>query len=74
MSEIQPEPVNDKLRPCYCFLWHEDRQLLEKEGLPYGYCGWCGCGKLGHTRHAPTGPSTAAWCDECWEREIHTKA
>jgi len=35
---------------------------------PHGFCGWCTvCGQPGHTRHAPDGPYTAAWCDQHWK-------
>lgn len=68
MDIYTPEQVDDKRRNCYCSLWHDtdSRKLLEDMRLPYGYCGWCSCGKPGHTRHAPTGPCTASWCDACW--------
>lgn len=70
MKTADPEPVDDQKRHCYCRLWHEHREVLEKQNLPYGFCGWCKCGKAGHTRHAPRGPMTASWCDECWAKLI----
>ena len=49
---------------CYCNLWVESPHVLEKLGLPRGYCGFCSrCGKPGHLRHAPEGPFTDARCD-----------
>ncbi len=69
MEEFPPEPVDWHKRGCYCALWHEGPELLEKQNLPYGYCGWCGvCKKPGHTRHSPRGPFTGGWCDACWEK------
>ena len=73
MKNYSPQPVDYRLRPCYCNLWQAERGILEKQGLPYGHCGWCGCGKPGHTRHAPDGPYTASWCDECWDSLVEKK-
>jgi len=67
-NKTHPESVDYKKRKCYCFLWHEDKKILESQSLPYGYCGVCEvCGKPGHMRHGLTGPYTGAWCDKCWD-------
>lgn len=52
-------------RGCRCGLWKTNPGVLEREGLPRGYCGFCGmCGKLGHTRRFPGVVNTrGAWCD-----------
>ncbi len=73
MSGHEPQLVDEQLRPCFCFLWHERRDLLEKLELPYGFCGWCeSCSEPGHVRHAhePAG----AWCDECWDSMVRESA
>jgi hypothetical protein len=54
---------------CYCELWEKDPKVLEDQGVPRGYCGICGCGAPGHTRHYPGPvPVTSSWCDECYRR------
>ena len=47
---------------CYCS--YIDRQLLENEDLPLGFCGLCDvCGNPGHVRHHPGAvPYTGCWC------------
>jgi hypothetical protein len=54
-------------RECYCSLWDTDPALLERQGVPRGYCGLCErCGSPGHTQHFPGSmPYTGAWCDTC---------
>ena len=61
--EEKEENVPD--RNCYC--GSLDREYLEKEGVPEGYCGICDvCGEPGHMQHFPGPvPYTGAWCDEC---------
>lgn len=60
-------------RSCYCRLWQTNPSFLRSQGVPQGYCGMCDrCGLPGHLRPAPPPvPSTAAWCDECFEIELH---
>lgn len=61
MQKLDPNKRN-----CYCELWNKDPDFLIKQGIPYGYCGVCQCGKYGHLRHAPNGPYTAEFCDACY--------
>ncbi len=58
---------------CLCSLWETNPQLLEKQGLPHGYCGICElCGDPGHTRHYPGPvPITGVWCDTCYQVQAH---
>jgi len=55
--------LND--RSCYCDLWNTNPSVLEKQGVPRGFCGICEkCQKPGHMRHHPGAvPYTGAWCD-----------
>ncbi|GMW03841.1 MAG: hypothetical protein AMXMBFR84_49750 [Candidatus Hydrogenedentota bacterium] len=57
-------------RGCYCFLWRDNVESLESEGVPRGYCGFCDvCGSPGHTRPYPgPRPFTGCWCDRCFEQ------
>lgn len=52
-------------RNCYCDLWEKAPEMLEKQGIPRGYCGICEkCGQPGHLRHFPGPvPATGSWCD-----------
>jgi hypothetical protein len=52
-------------RGCYCGLWDTKPEVLEQQGVPYGYCGFCEkCGRPGHTRHFPGAvPYTGCWCE-----------
>ncbi|MCP4645191.1 MAG: hypothetical protein GY851_32415 [bacterium] len=54
-----------KKRHCYCDLWEKKPEVLEQQGVPRGYCGFCNvCGEPGHTRHFPGAvPYTGSWCD-----------
>jgi hypothetical protein len=60
-------------RNCYCSLWDTNPGYLSDKGIPRGYCGVCErCDLPGHLRHAPAPvPSTGAWCDECFEIQLH---
>lgn len=58
-------------RGCYCELWWDTiPEVLEKQGVPHGYCGLCEvCGRPGHTRHHPGAvPYTGSWCDWHYRR------
>lgn len=52
-------------RNCYCDLWKTNPSVLEKQGIPRGFCGLCKkCRKPGHTRQHPGVISyTGSWCD-----------
>ena len=60
---IYMEKLNE--RSCYCDLWDKDPSILEKQGVPKGFCGLCEkCHKAGHMRHHPGAvPYTGSWCD-----------
>jgi hypothetical protein len=52
---------------CYCDLRRTNPGVLEKQGVPLGYCGICSCGAPGHVRHYPGPvPVSGAWCDDCY--------
>lgn len=54
---------------CYCSLWHKEPDFLSKQGVPFGYCGMCACGRPGHLRHFPGAvPASMAWCDKHYNR------
>ena len=57
--------ANPKDRNCYCGLWESKPRVLERQGIPEGFCGLCQvCGAPGHTRHFPGAvPYTGCWCD-----------
>jgi hypothetical protein len=56
-------------RGCYCGLWTTKPEALKSQGVEPGFCGVCvKCGAPGHSRHAPNGPYSAAWCDRCFRR------
>lgn len=63
MTKIEPEKRN-----CYCTLWQTHPNFLKDCNIPYGYCGICDCGELGHLRHAPDGAYTADFCDSCYRK------
>lgn len=63
MNEIDPAKRN-----CYCTLWETNPKILQERHIPYGYCGICDCGELGHLRHAPDGIYTADFCDSCYHK------
>ncbi len=58
---------------CYCDLWNKSPELLEKQGVPRGYCGLCEvCGKPGHLQHFPGGiPYSGAWCAKHYRRLLY---
>jgi hypothetical protein len=60
---------NNSNRGCYCGAL--DKEFLDKNNIPEGYCGICErCGKPGHTRHYPGSvPYTGSWCDKCFKTE-----
>jgi len=57
-------------RGCYCGLWDTHPEVLERRGVPRGYCGLCRvCGRPRHLRHFPgAAPATLAWCDWHYRR------
>jgi len=57
---------------CYCNLWKKHPQILEKQGVPPGYCGLCDlCGSPGHLQHFPGAvPFTGAWCKKHYYRTM----
>jgi hypothetical protein len=62
----KPIPRGENWQPgwCYCSLWGKNPQVLENQGVPRGFCGFCVvCGQPGHTLHFPGSLSfTGAWC------------
>lgn len=63
MDKIDPTKRN-----CYCTLWKTNAEFLKERDIPYGYCGICACGTLGHLRHAPDGAYTDTFCDNCFDK------
>jgi hypothetical protein len=58
------------MRDCYCELWEKDPSVLEKQGVPRGFCGLCdSCKTPGHVRHFPgIVPYSGSWCDAHYRR------
>ena len=57
---------------CYCDLWNNSPDTLEKQGIPRGFCGLCDvCGAPGHLQHFPGAvPFTGAWCRKHYYRAM----
>jgi O-acetyl-ADP-ribose deacetylase (regulator of RNase III) len=57
---------------CYCDLWNKSPEILEKQGVPKGFCGLCDkCGQPGHLLHFPGAvPFTGAWCEKHYYRAM----
>jgi len=66
-ADEHPNPSGPR---CYCGLWHSEPKVLERQGIPRGYCGLCQvCGQPGHARHFPGAvPVTGAWCEKHYLR------
>ena len=62
--------ANPTRRDCYCSVWEKKPEVLEKQGVPRGFCGLCEiCKKPGHLRHHPAAvPATIAYCDHHYRR------
>jgi len=65
VDESEKGKPRNTIKDCYCDLWDKNPDVLEKQGVPRGYCGLCQlCGKPGHTRHFPGAvPYTGTWCE-----------
>jgi hypothetical protein len=57
--------TRENKRNCYCGLREYHPNILDQDGVPPGFCGFCEiCKKPGHTRHFPgASPVTGCWCD-----------
>lgn len=69
-TKEQLHQLEHEERDCYCGLWKDKPEILEKQSIPFGYCGYCKkCDEPVHTRHFPgILPYSSTWCDEHYKK------